>query len=45
MYVLTLTSQMDTSIYIVLGVKLLPQTVNVWVDVLLSRKMLEGISS
>jgi hypothetical protein len=39
MYVLTLTSQ------IVLGVQLLPQTVNVWVDALLSRKMLEGISS
>jgi hypothetical protein len=45
MHVLTLTSQMDTSIYIVLGVQLLPQTVNVWVDALLSRKMLEGISS
>jgi hypothetical protein len=45
MHVLTLTSRMNTSIYIVPGIQLLPQIVNIWVNALSSRKMLEGISS
>jgi hypothetical protein len=36
---------MDTSIYIGLGLQLLPQTIDVWVDAILSRRMMEGISS
>jgi hypothetical protein len=36
---------MDTSIYIGLGLQILPQTVNVWVDAPFSQKMMEKISS
>ena len=36
---------MDTSIYIGLGLQILPQTVNVLVDAPFSQKMMEEISS
>ena len=36
---------MDTSIYIGLGLQLLPQMVNVWVDASSSQNTMEGISS
>jgi hypothetical protein len=36
---------MDTSIYIGLGLQLLPQMVIVWINASLNRKMIEGISS
>jgi hypothetical protein len=36
---------MDTSIYIRLGLQILPQTVNVWVDAPFSQKTMEEISS
>ena len=45
MHVQSLTSRMDTSIYIGPHLQLLPQIVNVWVDALSSQKMMEGISS
>jgi hypothetical protein len=36
---------MDTSLYIGLGLQLLHETVIVWIDASLSRKIIEGISS
>jgi len=46
-YIATVISnlRMDTSIYIVPVLQLLPRTVNVWGDAPLSQKMMEEISS
>jgi len=45
MHVQSLTSRMDTSIYIGSGLQLLCQTINAWVDTPSSKKTIEGISS